>query len=90
MTDTIDQNEIKVFVTTYDEHNNPRTFKRGDWFNIADYANREAFMKAAQEFVDTELGGRREVCLSDYQANFQAGELVGFNHIDAKAWDAIK
>ena len=89
MSDTT-QKQIKVFVTTYAEFSASKDFKRGDWFDISDYVNRDAFMKAAQEFVDAEFDGSKEVYLPNYEANFQAGEYVGFNTISESAWDAIK
>lgn len=82
--------QIKVFVTTYAEATSDKSFKRGDWFDIADYADRTAFMTAAQDFIDFEFSGSNEVYTPDYQANFDAGECVGFNKITAEAWNAIK
>ena len=85
-----DEKKILVLVTSVTEHNTGGAFIQGKWFHLNEFVDRDAFMIAAQEYVTENFPKCGRVCLRDYYATFDAGELIGFDYVKPEAWEAMK
>lgn len=74
----------KIYVGTYRKYNEGSL--KGDWLDLADYADKDAFLEACAELHSDE---------SDPELMFQDWEdiptrFIGESHIDEKIWDWLE
>jgi antirestriction protein len=74
----------KIYVGTYRKYNEGSL--KGDWLDLADYADKDAFLEACSELHSDE---------SDPELMFQDWEdiptrFIGESHIDEKTWDWLE
>lgn len=71
----------KLYVSTYRKYNEGSL--RGDWLDLSDYADKDAFLAACAELHSDESDP--ELIFQDWE-NIPA-RFVGESHIDERTWD---
>lgn len=82
-------NTAAVFVTTY-ATGNREGFAVGQWFDLADFENKAAFIAAATDYARNVLKDKDpELCFSDYETSFFNDGLISELGISEEVWEMI-